>query len=196
MEHEKILKLVEECAATLSPDKIEGIKKLEGQFKDDPLTLKSLLTLVALQFSEHSEFITSYLLVGVFLAGERERMTIEEHLKHYPSIRNIVISKLDLVNLLLHKRKYDASEEAIRYIIEVLGDLLHDMAIGRNAVPNMDARKGKIHDAINVLQKRLNRLSDFVVVANQDKILREMAELQSSMKNLETSVQEHITSDF
>lgn len=194
MDHEQILKLVEECAAKLAPDPIAGVKQLEAEFKSDPNTLKGILGLIAMNHKEHSTFIFNYLQVGYFVSSEGREKKYDDHVAHFPHSRELIITQLDIIDNLFQSANYVDAEKTIMKIGGVLEDLLHTLSLA--GAVDKSSKQHSIHSDIEAFRKKLDRLSDYIVVKNEDKIITEMAAIQKAMRELEAETQIFLFENF
>lgn len=194
MDHEQILKLVEECAAQLSPDPIAGVKKLEAEFKSDPNTLKGILGLIAINHKEHSKFIFNYLQVGYFVSSQGREKKYDDYVAHFPHSRELIITQLDTIDNLLQSSRYTDAEKTILEAVGLLEDLLHTLTLAGQV--DKSSKQHSIHADIEAFRKKLDRLSDYIVVKNEDKIITEMAAIQKTMRALEAQIQIFLSQNF
>jgi hypothetical protein len=176
----------------MEPDPVKGLEEIAIEFKDDPLTHKAILGMIVMCFPKHSDIVLDYLRIH-YIVEHNKKPRLEEHLKFFPALRRLILSQLENVNLLLEQKNYLKADETIGRIAEEIEELSHSVTFGKTEKKTSEE---KIEIAIKGCTKNLDRLHDFVIVANQDKILKEMIALKKAMEELETEIQRYIVSNF
>ncbi|MBL0741234.1 hypothetical protein [Chryseolinea lacunae] len=185
---DELMSLVDRYAGYLTDDPAEGLKRIVDELGVDSALLRGMLSIIALHHKEHAPYLLNYMTVGLELK-HRDNPGYQEHLKSYAPFRNFVTSQLDLIGLALFHGKMTTVEGVIGEIVEELDKLAHDRLIRTTPVVNTD---DAIFQGIESLQKSLNRLSDFITIANEHKTLKEMAVIQKLFDTLTADVQKYV----
>lgn len=193
MNRDKVEGLLNELAKRFERDALEGISWLNEQFRDDPMTSKALLILISMRYPQYSEAISSYLQV-YFYIREEKRDTDEVP---FNLIKQLVFSQLSTASLLFHHGNDVEARKAIQRSIIDLTDFLHrwDISSQSEAEDNTNLTDD-IRTVIKASEKHLDRLCDFVIVANQDKILKEMVAFKITLDTLDERIRKFIATRF
>lgn len=193
---DKVFGLVDEWARRFEGNVLQGIAELNETYKDDRMTSKALLTLIALAYPEYAEPILGYLKV-YFYVSENEKKKSGDEIP-FNLIKELTYTQLTTVSLLLERGETKQAGGHIDEMIEQLSDFKHSMEITtlKTEAQVINELSGNIEQSIKASKKHLDRLADFVIVANQDKILNEMIAFKRALATLEERVQNFIVNKF
>lgn len=186
--YDEVMRHVDRYAGYLTDDQVSGLKKITDDLGVDSTLLRGMLSMIALHYREHASYLLSYMTVGLELRLREDEQYLD-HLKAFAPFRNLVTTQLDLIAMALYHGKLDTVETVISEIFGELTRLAHDRLINTMPAVNKD---DAIFNTIESLQKCLNRLSDFITIADEYRTLKEMAIIQKLFATLENDVQNYV----
>ena len=187
---DKVVKLVDEWAMRFEGNVLEGIAQLNEAYKDDKMMSKALMDIIALQYPQFKFIITSYLKVHFYIAeGEKP-----ESLDPIPFnlVKELIYTQVTTITLLLQLGENKEAKERLEEVIEHLSDFAYSMEADFPGTEVQDELSTSIHKSIKAAEKHLDRLSDFVIVANEDKLLNEIIAFKRTLAVLEEQLQSFI----
>ncbi len=198
--NDKVTHLVDEWAKRFETDIIAGINELNDSHKNNSRVVKSLLTVIALKYPQYETAIYSYLDVRSYLEekGGEEPDKSNENKNVAIVIGRLIRTKMCTVSLYLEFGEDDKALQTMEDAIEIMLDFRHHMEVEPFNV-KAQTPEGLAHDicsSIKATEKHLDRLADFVIIANQDKILKEMIAFKKTLAVFEERIQEFIESRF
>lgn len=193
---DRVAELVDTWAMRLEGNVLEGIAQLNEAYKDDKTMAKALMSIIALQYPQFSDAITSYLKVHFYIT-EKDK-TERNDAVPFDFVKELTYTQLTTVSLLLQLGENMEAKELVEEIIEHLCDFAHELEI---AAPKDEAQvwqelSENIHKSIKTSEKHLDRFGDFVIVADQDKLLKEMIAFKKTLSVLEEQLQDFIVAKF
>ena len=198
--NDKVTRLVDEWAQRFETDIITGIKELNEAYKNNGRIVKSLLTVIALKYPQYETAIYSYLDVRSYLEEKdgEEPDKSNENKNVAIVLGRLIRTKMCSVSLFLEFGEDDKALQTMEDAIQHMLDFRHYMEVEPFNV-KAQTPEGLAHDictSIKAAEKHLDRLADFVIIANQDKILKEMVAFKKTMAVFEERIQEFIESRF
>jgi hypothetical protein len=187
---DKVVKLVDEWAMRFEGDVLEGIAQLNEAYKDDKMMSKALMDLIALQYPQFKDIITSYLKVHFYIAEDEKPESLDP--VPFNLVKELIYTQVTTITLLLQLGENKEAKERLEEIIEHLSDFVSSMAGDFPGAEVQDELSTNIHKSIKAVEKHLDRLSDFVIVANEDKLLSEIIAFKRALAVLEEQLQSFI----
>lgn len=107
-------------------------------------------------------------------------------------IREVIISKLNLIELLLDQKYFVRAEQVVDEIADAcnaLAQYVRSERLNENDVlPENDQYKNKIKSLIKASQRHLGRLEDYVYISDEKSIAIETQNLSDVMEELKKSI--------
>ncbi len=193
---DRVAKLVDRWAMRLEGNVLEGLAQLNEAYKDDRTMAKALMSIIALQYPQFSDTITSYLKIHFYIA-EKDNTKSNDAVP-FDFVKKLIYTQLTTVSLLLKLGENIEAKERVEEIIEHLCDFVHELEIAapKGETQEWQELSASIHKSIKTSEKHLDRFGDFVMVANQDKLLKEMMAFKKTLAVLEEQLQDFIVYKF
>jgi hypothetical protein len=107
-------------------------------------------------------------------------------------IREVIISKLNLIELLVDQKYLVGAEQVVDEITDACNALSHYIRSERlnenEILPENDQYKNKINPLIKTAQRHLGRLEDYVYISDGKNIAIETQKLSDVMEELKKSI--------
>lgn len=181
---DRVAKLVDTWAMRLEGNVLEGIEQLNEAYKDDKMMAKALMSMVALQYPQFSDAITSY-----FYIVEKDGTDSDDPVP-FNFVKEHIYTQLTTISLLLQLGENMEAKEHMEEIIKHLCDFVHELEIAAPKAQAWQELSENIHKSIKTSGKHLDRFGDFVIVADQDKLLKEMIAFKKTLAVLEEQLQD------
>lgn len=190
---DKVAKLVDEWAVRFEGNVLEGIAQLNEAYRDDRMMSKALMSIIALQYPQFGDTITSYLKVHFYIVEKEKTESIDPI--PFNLVKELIYTQLTTIPLLLQLGENKEAKERIEEIIEHLSDFIYGMEVDFPSEAHEELSES-IHKSLKASEKHLDRLADFIIVANQDKLLKEMIAFKKTLAVLEELLQDFIVTKF
>lgn len=190
---DKVAKLVDEWAVRFEGNILEGIAQLNEAYRDDRMMSKALMSIIALQYPQFGDTITSYLKVHFYIVEKEKTESIDPI--PFNLVKELIYTQLTTIPLLLQLGENKEAKERIEEIIEHLSDFIYGMEVDFPSEAHEELSES-IHKSLKASEKHLDRLADFIIVANQDKLLKEMIAFKKTLAVLEELLQDFIVTKF
>lgn len=184
---DKVVKLVDEWAMRFEGNVLEGIAQLNEAYKDDKMMSKALMDIIALQYPQFKDIITSYLKVHFYIAKDEKTESLDP--VPFNLVKELIYTQVTTITLLLKLGENKEAKERLEEMIEHLSDFVYSMDGDFPGTEVQDELSTNIHKSIKAAEKHLDRLSDFVIVANEDKLLSEIIAFKRTLAVLEEQLQ-------
>jgi len=113
---------------------------------------------------------------------------MEEGKRDFPSlIRDVIISKLNLIDLLIDQEYLVRAEQVVDEITEACDALSKYIRLGKvinKEISETDVHKNNLNPLIKNAQRHLGRLEDYVIISDQKKVIIEIQKLSDAMEEL------------
>jgi hypothetical protein len=187
---DKVVKLVDEWAMRFDGNVLEGIAQLNEAYKDDKMMSKALMDLIALQYPQFKDIITSYLKVHFYIAEDEKPESLDP--VPFNLVKELIYTQVTTITLLLQLGENKEAKERIEETIEHLSDFVCDMEVDLLGNEAQEGLSVNIRKSIKASERHLDRLADFVIVANEDKLLNEIIAFKKTLAVLEEQLQSFI----
>lgn len=194
-----VFKLADKWASRMKGDPMPIIEQIVETYKNDILLQASVLKMIADRHKEFRSIIYSYLKINYYLIeGES---SAEQRPTTFLLLQENVAENLDSIKRGLNgNESAEFIQEKIQTIIQLMRDysdvIAADIAVDRMPDSGTDPIEEAIYPTIRDLLDTIAKLSDFITMSDQDKILEKMADFKNLSSKLEPQIQAFILNRF